>query len=943
MIKPTLISLALAVVLGLTGCQTTTINQPNLTQSEQYQPLPVREDIFQYWLDNGMQVILQPKKTPGVEMRLAVHSGSLQEEDQQRGLAHFVEHMAFKGTTNFPDSQSFKTLEAQGINLGSHVNAVTSYDSTIYKLSLPNSARQTTDLGLRILSDWASEISFGPQAFDREREVIVEEWRLRQGVGSRINDQLESLRYEGSRLAERNAIGTIDVIRNAPVEEAIAYYKKWYQPQRMTLIISGSFNNAVVRSQIEALFASKAKGNTPSDPIVWQQFESQPELQVATVFDPENSRRFMQLLLQNDIDTPLNTVEGQWQETLDSLWLAILNQRLAILVANGKLKAAMVAPQSHLLSTERIQYLLIAHPFKHSYDDAFQQLATELQRLASQPVSETELAFAKQQMLNKVAQQAKHRAGYSNQYLADQLVQAGSYQLPMMDKEQQLQLTEAFLDSLTVRDIQQHVAKVLNNTSPKLALIGPDSDQAKVDISQLPQQWQAIRASQLEPFSLTKPEIYLKVTPQATGDIVAKNSQINFGETPVNEYQLSNGMKVVVVSKSDLKGGTQINLRIPGGRSLEAANQLGIVDWASKLTEQCGYGDYTPHQLTQWSKQHQISVSPYSELLFHGFSVSSETDQLDDAMALLHLKLTQANSCEDKLADMKQTTQQNLSKIPTERIFMDQISLQAFDNGQRLVATVDGDWNQFTAQELMQWREKLYGDSAQMITTIVTNAKPDAIKPSIKRWLASLAANPQPELKPIDRGIEPKSVTEEYTYAIGSSNKAMVQIQYSADHPWSLQQQMQLQLLEQITNNRLRETVRVKASGVYVINMSQMLARDPAPYYLARLNFTTAPNRAHELATLASSVVEDIQHYGITQAELDQAKKAWAVNQAQQEEYSDYWLAAFSQDSFSAQPYQAVTHSVTMINSATVESVNQLAKQLMNQNQKTFYLLPSQK
>ncbi|WP_194436709.1 M16 family metallopeptidase [Vibrio fluminensis] len=943
MIKPTLISLALAVALGLTGCQTTTINPPNLAQSEQYQPLPVREDIFQYWLDNGMQVILQPRKTPGVEMRLAVHSGSLQEEEQQRGLAHFVEHMAFKGTTNFPDSQSFKALEAQGINLGSHVNAVTSYGSTVYKLSLPNSARQTTDLGLRILSDWASEISFDPQAFDREREVIVEEWRLRQGVGSRINDQLEALRYEGSRLAERNAIGTIDVIRTAPVEEAIAYYQKWYQPQRMTLVISGSFDNAAVRSQIEALFASKAKGSTPSDPIAWQQFESQPELQVATVFDPENSRRFMQLLLQNDIDTPLNTVEGQWQETLDSLWLAILNQRLAILVANGKLKAAMVAPQSHLLSTERVQYLVIAHPFKHGYDDAFQQLATELQRLASQPVSETELAFAKQQMLNKVAQQAKHRAGYSNQYLADQLVQADNYQLPMMDKEQQLQLTEAFLDSLTAHDIQQHVAKVLNNTSPKLALIGPDSDQAKVDIRQLPQQWQTIRASQPEPFNLTKPEIDLKVTPQAAGDIVAKNSQVNFGETPVYEYQLSNGMKVVVVSKSDLKGGTQINLRIPGGRSLEAANQLGIVDWAGKLAEQCGYGDYTPHQLTQWSKQHQVSVAPYSELLFHGFSVSSETDQLDDALALLHLKLTQANSCEDKLADMKQSTLQNLSKVPAERIFMDQISLQAFDNGQRLVATVDGDWNQFTAEELTQWREKLYGDPAQMITTIVTNAKPEAIEPSIKRWLASLAANPQPELKPIDRGIEPKSVTEEYTYAIGSSNKAMVQIQYSAEHPWSLQQQMQLQLLEQITNNRLRETVRVKASGVYVINMSQMLARDPAPYYLARLNFTTAPNRAHELAKLASSVVEDIQHNGITQAELDQAKKAWAVNQAQQEEYTDYWLAAFSQDSFSAQPYQAVTHSVTMINNATVESVNQLAKQLMDQNQKTFYLLPKAK
>ncbi|GAB2646201.1 M16 family metallopeptidase [Vibrio panuliri] len=943
MIKPTLLSFALAMALGITGCQTTTSTEPNIAASNQYQPLPVRADIFQYWLDNGMQVILQPRKTPGVEMRLAVHSGSLQEEDQQRGLAHFVEHMAFKGTTNFPDSQSFKALEAQGINLGSHVNAVTSYNSTVYKLSLPNSARQTTELGLQILSDWASEISFDPQAFDKEREVIVEEWRLRQGVGSRINDQLEALRYQGSRLAQRNAIGTIDVIRNAPVEEAIAYYQKWYQPQRMTLIVSGTFDNFAVRSQIESLFATKAKGDTPTDPIAWQQFPSQPTLQVATVFDRENSRRFMQLLLQNDIEVPLNTVEGQWQETLDSLWLSILNQRLAILVANGKLKAATVAPQSHLLSTTRVQYLMIAHPFSDHYDQAFAQLATELQRLASQPVSKKELESAKQTLLNKVEQQAKYRAGYSNQYLADQLVQADSYRLPMMDKAQQLQLTEAFLSSLTAEDIQQHVASLLQATSPKLALIGPDNDQASVDVKQMPDQWKSIRVSKPAPFSLTKPEINLNVTPQASGEIANKTSQLNFGPRPVYQYQLTNGMKVVVVSKSDLKGGTQVNLRIPGGRSLEANHQLGIVDWAGKLAEQCGYGQYTAHQLTQWSKQHQVSVTPYSELLYHGFSVTTDTDALDDALALLHLKLTQANHCEDKLSEMKQVTAQNLSKVPAERIFMDNISREAFEHGERLVATADGDWNHFTSEQLVEWREKLYGDPAQMIVTIVTNTATENVEPTITKWLASLAVDPQLPLKPVDRGIEPKSIEQEYSYAIGSSNKAMVQIQYSADHSWSLEQQMQLQLLEQITNNRLRETVRVKASGVYVINMSQMLARDPKPYYLARLNFTTAPNRARSLAKLASQVVTNIQQHGITQAELDQAKNAWAVNQGQQEQYSDYWVAAFSQDAFSTKPYQAVTHSVSMINEATVESINQLAKTVMDKNQKTFYLLPRQK
>lgn len=197
MIKKSILAISIAALIGMTGCQITAPSYAlSEKASESYQMLPDREDIFKYQLENGMQVILQPRKSPGVEMRLLVHSGSLQEEDQQRGLAHFVEHMAFKGTTNFPDSESFKQLEAKGINLGSHINAVTSYNSTVYKLSLPNSSSKTTDLGLRILSDWASEIRFDEHAFDSEREVIVEEWRLRQGVGARINEQLEQLRYQ---------------------------------------------------------------------------------------------------------------------------------------------------------------------------------------------------------------------------------------------------------------------------------------------------------------------------------------------------------------------------------------------------------------------------------------------------------------------------------------------------------------------------------------------------------------------------------------------------------------------------------------------------------------------------------------------------------------------------------------------------------------------------
>ncbi len=201
--KPLIVCLLAGLLLA---CQSTTEPKPqSQQQSTSPQPLaegslPLRPDLQTYTLANGLQVLLLPRKDPrqNVELRLLVKAGSLQETDAQQGLAHFVEHMAFKGTEAFADQQSFKQLEQQGISLGSHVNAVTSFASTVYKLSLPAADEQQVALGLKILSQWGHKLTFDPQAFEREREVIIEEWRLRQGLGQRINSALEQLRYQAA-------------------------------------------------------------------------------------------------------------------------------------------------------------------------------------------------------------------------------------------------------------------------------------------------------------------------------------------------------------------------------------------------------------------------------------------------------------------------------------------------------------------------------------------------------------------------------------------------------------------------------------------------------------------------------------------------------------------------------------------------------------------------
>ena len=187
--------------------------------------LPTASAMKRRVLPNGMTVFLYPRRdaTGSLEARLVVRAGSLQETEEERGLAHYVEHMAFNGTRDFPDQSAFKALEADGIMLGADVNAVTSLGGTTYRLSVPQATRTGLDTALHIMREWAFNITFRPEAFEREREIIVEEWRLREGVGARINGPLQTLRYEGSASRDRDPIGLIDVIRTAPVERAKAF------------------------------------------------------------------------------------------------------------------------------------------------------------------------------------------------------------------------------------------------------------------------------------------------------------------------------------------------------------------------------------------------------------------------------------------------------------------------------------------------------------------------------------------------------------------------------------------------------------------------------------------------------------------------------------------------------------------------------------------------
>ncbi|HII2981369.1 TPA: M16 family metallopeptidase [Yersinia enterocolitica] len=908
-----------------------------LPVSAQEQTLPVRADLQHFTLGNGMQVYLLPRDQPGVELRLLVNSGSLQESEQQRGLAHFVEHMAFKGTRHFPGTSSFKSLEKQGITLGSHVNAVTSLNATTYKLSLPNTDEKQLTLGLRILSDWAQGISFEPAAFDKERQVIVEEWRLRQGVGFRINQALEQLRYHGSRYAERDPIGLLAVVRQAPVSEAVNYYQQWYQPQRMALVVVGQFKVKDLRKQINELFAIPVPEKLAKDDASWSKFAQQPGLMLSTVFDAEQGTRIIQLALQRDLAAPLNSDNGQWRDLLDTLWLTIFNQRLSLLVDNDLLSVASINQQGALLDKRRIQHLMIARPQGSDYNGTLRQLFTELQRMATAPVSEAELNAARQQILIKLSQQAASESRYQHGYLADNLTTAIEFELPMLNKQQQFAMTKTWLEAIGPQHVQAQVAELLQEGSARLALIGPDSDKSLVDNQQLATMWNSIRQSAPGPFTLKPKPVTLTVTPPPAGKIVQRQV------LPIPDTQLwtlSNGIRVIVKANNRLKDDVQLSLRIPGGRSLEDDSRVGEVNWAMRLPEVSGYSQYNPRQLAQLGKQTEVAIAPYDEMLFHGLRGSAPADKLEPLLQLLYLKISAPQFSAEKLAQQKQSFGLGLEKQPVERRFLDSITQAGYQHGDRLLVTATGPWRNFTVAGLEQRHRQLFSATQDMTVTLSGALDEKRLQPLVEKWLGSLPRSEQ-RLHWRDLAIKPLNQAMSLDYPLASSPKTMVSMQFSADANWSQPNLLALQLLDKIVTLRLRYDMREQASGIYTLGFSQLLAKLPQPYYLARLNFTSAPERSQEMAQMAQKVLQQIATAGVTQSELDKAKKAWWIEQDASRSSASYWTDALAQVASDDGNFALLAQEEQQVKAVTLEQVNVLAAQWLGRNPKVFSLSPA--
>ena len=938
--------IALAIAISLAGC----VHQPSVGSGDDRpesavakqgdEKAPLATGMTRRVLANGLTVILYPRQSPegGAEFRLAVRAGSLQESDEERGLAHFIEHLAFNGTRDYPGQSVFKHLEREGMKLGADVNAVTSLADTTYKLSLPEGSTTTVDDALHILSQWAFHVTFDPATFERERGIIVEEWRLREGMGARINGPLQRLRYAGSQARDRDPIGLIQVIREAPMERAKAFYKRWYSPQNMTLIVTGNFDIRAFDTALERYFATEPVSGrtTPED---WGRFDTvlSPADRVALVLDPEVSDRFVQVMCQRTLDGAPDTVNELWREAIERITLRILKDRFTRL-SDGDHPVRLQAPSSNwILSPSENQILLLARPRDDApLTDAVRAVAGELKELTVNGPTADELTRAKAAALREALDNRRRAAQRSNAAWADEIADAVIYTLPLLDADQEAQLLDTFLPSMTAQHIRATAHAMLQSTV-KIAAVGP-ADEAVTGAGLLAAWEQGSSAAPDKRPAIEERKGPDLTPPKRTAPLTTLQLRSPREGARLTTYTLENGLRVLVFSDPTLTGNTKLNLRVRGGVSAEPD---GIVSVPAALTlpMQSGIGALSPADIRYSAREARVSLMSYAEALHHGIRAEAPHGSLPTMMALLTARLSSPHFDEQALEKLRRQHRRDHEHRPVERRFMDAITRASLTNGNAM--TVDSDDREALTDlaRLKDLEGRLLGDPSRMVVTVVTQEKTETVEATVLPWLASLRQRAVGVADWTDRHIRPRQDIRNETWPWATADKTMVQMHYFHPMAWSIENRKGIEIASMAANNALRESLRTDASGVYTVMLNSQLVKDPSPYFLGRVNFTAAPERASALIRQAETTLERLGVNGIDRSEFRSLLARLNLERQSAASRTEYWCEALAQSMGDRSLLEALVADPDV----SLESVNTLLRTLFMTRPSVYAMTPSSK
>ena len=819
-------------------------------------------------LHNGLRYYVRANGKPArrAELRLVVRAGSVLEDDDQQGLAHYVEHMLFEGTTHFPQQTIVDFLSSLGLSIGPDANAATSYDDTQYTLRVPTDTPGVLDRALLVLEDWAQAATFDQSGIDHERGIVLAERRMRLGAGERTQDKIRRVQLEGSRYADRLPIGNPDIIQNAQREQLVRFYKDWYRPDLMAVIVVGDVDRDAVEALIKAHFSSLVSPS-PKRPRPAFDVPDHAGTRYAVVTDKETTATTVQV---SDLRPARDqgSVAGYRDSMLDQLFAAMFGARLDELSQSATPPFLRAAADRGLFATARTrdEAVLQALVTNDGAARGIDALVTELQRVARFGFTATELARAKKAMLNGYERGALESPDRESASRADEYTRNFLEDEALPTIWQELAFHRRFIPGITLAEVNALTGAWFPDQSRLVVVSAPDAAGIVLpDQAQLAAVVKAVSAKRLTAYVDAAAGETLMDVPPARGKVVTTTVH---AESGITEWTLSNGALVVLKPTTLKEDQILFRATAPGGTSLASDADFASARLASNIIPAGGVGRFNGVVLDKILSGKALATTPFISEIGEGMAGGSTPQDLEAMFQLLYMRFTRPRADPAVFAAMASQAKALLANrlASPDVVFNQTIDAALSQDSPRrrpdTPATVD-QWNLETALAFYKAR---FADASNFRFVFVGSFTPETIKPFVETYIASLPATHAHETWRDLRITPPRGVVDK-TVEKGIAPKSQVAMIFSGPFEYDDAHKLALRTMALVLQSRLLESIRQELGGTYSITATPEWGRFPHPEYEVRIDWTSDPART---ATLVKRVLEEVEFVKNTRLSPDQ-------------------------------------------------------------------------
>ncbi len=908
------------------------------------QNIPMDASVRTGTLPNGMKYYIKKNTLPEkkVDFRLAINAGSILEDENQRGLAHFMEHMNFNGTKNFPDNKLVDFLQSIGVKFGQHLNAYTSFDETVYMLPVPLDKPGNLDAGLKVMEDWAFNATLSDEQINKERGVVLEELRLGLGADKRMSDKyLPKLLYN-SQYANRLPIGKKDVLENFKPEVIRQFHKDWYRPDLMAIVVVGDINVDEVEKKIKDNFS---KYKNPSKPRERKTFglPNHKETLVAVETDPDATNSMVQFIMKDaDAYQPDVTVEQYNQSLVEQITTTMLNNRLGELVNSTNppfTYGSVYHGGTYARSKEAFQGFAMVK--EGNQLNALKVLLEETERAKRFGFTQTELDRAKAQVMSNIERTYNNRDKTESDELVDEYVRNFLEQEPMPGIAWEYEDTKKFLPTVTLSQTNEVIKKFVKDDSRVVVITGPKKDNVQMPTEAMVMStFEGVKMADLKPYQ-EKATIKNLVKPfKSEGKITKTETDAKLGTTT---WTLSNGAKVTF-KKTDFKDDEIVfAARSLGGSSLISDADFNKTQFAFSALPEAGVNGFSKADLTQYLAGKQVNVNPSIGNLTEGLSGRTSQKDLGSAMELMYAYFTGLNYNPEAFNAFKTKQSAMLDNLLSNPQFYFSSEHAKFMNQKnpRFIGIIpmEKDWANMDYKKAYDIYKEKFSNAGNFQFFFVGNIDEAKFKNEVLQYIASLPSSGKTTTFK-DTGYRP--MTGDYTrvYKKGKDPKSMVSITYSGEAPYNEKEALALQALGEVATIKVIEKLREDESGIYGGGARGGMYKMPYNNYSFSINFPCGPENAEKLTKSAIAELQRLIDKGPEQKDLDKYKEGEYNDDKTNMKDNMYWMNALTKNQLDGSDQYEILNYQEKVKALTVKDLQDVAKKYLTKGRIVATLMP---